>query len=38
MTLFQMVLGKVAFCHRVYLLYTLMIYQSIYMMQDRDAL
>ena len=27
-----------AFCLRVYLLYTLMIYQSIYMMQDRDAL
>ena len=37
-SLFQLVLGKVAFCLRVYLLYTLMIYQSIHMMQDRDAL
>ena len=29
-----MVLGKVAFCLRVYLLYTLMIYQSIYILHD----
>ena len=33
-----MVSGKVAYCLHDYLLYTLMIYQSLYMMQEQDAL